>query len=188
MKRCILLVLLLATHVSVNAQSVNVGLSTLAHLVKFEANFSLTKKIDLGAFYGLGLKGLAPHYFGATGKYQFPRSKTSKGALGAYVGGSMGLAILPSYEVFVIDGWNTYYETVEAEKKFCGSVFLGSEEYVGRKGRFSSFQELHLGYMPNYTGYAIKGLFGALKGEGDTDPSKYSWWAFQIGFRIHIGK
>jgi hypothetical protein len=187
MKKCILF-LFVATSVAVNAQSVNVGFSTLAHLAKFEANYSLNKKIDVGAFYGLGLKSLAPHYFGATGKYQFPTSNTSKGTLGAYVGGSMGLAVSPSYEVLVIDGWNSYYETVKAEKKFCGSIFLGSEEYVGRKERLSSFQELHLGYMPNYLSYAMKGLFGALKGEGDVDPSKYSWWAFQVGFRIHIGR
>ena len=110
------------------------------------------------------------------------------GTLGAYVGGSMGLAISPATEILVSNLIDSYYEEVKAEKKFCGSVFLGSEEYVGRKKRFSSFQELHFGYMPNYLNYAIKGLFGALKGNGDIDPSKYSWWAFQIGFRIHIGR
>ena len=187
MKTC-LFILFFGLSIFGNAQSVNVGFSTLAHLAKLEANYSLNKKIDVGVFYGLGLKSLAPHYFGATGKYQFPTSKSSKGTLGAYVGGSMGLGVSPSYEVLVVDGWNTYYETVKSEKKFCGSVFLGSEEYVGRKERFSSFQELHFGYMPNYLNYAIKGLFGALKGNGDIDPSKYSWWAFQIGFRIHIGR
>ena len=171
-----------------NAQSVNVGFSTVAHLAKFEANYSINEKIDVGAVYGLGLKNLAPHYFGATGKYQFPTSRTRKGTLGAYVGGSMGLAISPATEILVSNLIDSYYEEVKAEKKFCGSVFLGSEEYVGRKKRFSSFQELHFGYMPNYLNYALKGLYGALKGEGDVDPSKYSWWAFQIGFRIHIGR
>jgi cell division protein FtsI/penicillin-binding protein 2 len=97
-----LLVLFFGISMALNAQSLNVGFSTLAHLAKFEANYSLNKKIDVGAFYGLGLKSLAPHYFGATGKYQFPTSNTSKGTLGAYVGGSMGLAVSPSYEVFVI--------------------------------------------------------------------------------------
>jgi hypothetical protein len=173
---------------SSHAQEINVGFSTLAHLAKFEANYSLNEKFDVGGFYGLGIKGLAPHYFGGTFKYQFPKTSNQKGTLGGYVGGALGFAYTSPYEVYVIDGWNAYYEKYAGEKKFCGSIFAGTEQFVGRKERFSSFEELHLGYLPNYLGYALKGLFGALKGEGDTDPSKYSWWAIQFGFRIHFGR
>jgi hypothetical protein len=162
-------------------QSVNVGFSGLSHIAKFEANYSLNKKIDVGAFYGLGIRSLSPHYIGATGKYQFmrlPRFNNSKVKDGAYVGSSMGLAFSPSYEAEVFDYGFPVNITVKAEKKFCGSVFLGFEQYIRW---ISTFEELHLGYMPNIMSLAFKAL------KDESFPSKYSWWAYQMGIRFNIG-
>lgn len=187
MKTCQLIILLFISTMA-TSQGLNIGFSTGSTLLKLESNYSIGDKIEVGAFYGLGIKSLSPHYIGATGKYQFPKSKTTKGDIGGYVGASAGFMYSPSYEVFVIDGFNSYYETVKAEKKFGGSLFFGYDQYMGRKGRVSSFEEIHLGYMPNVLSYALKGLFGALKGEGDINPSKYAWWGFTLGIRVRLGE
>ncbi len=189
MKKILFAICLGVISFSSAAQGFDVGFSTLASLAKIEANYKINNRHDVGAFYGLGVKGLGfPHYFGGSYKYQFQKTSNNKGTIGAYVGGSLGLSYSPAYTVNVIDWTGGSTQNYASVKKFCGTAFIGTEQYVGRSEKFSSFEEIHLGYMPNYLAYALRGLFGALKGEGDTDPSKHAWWAIQVGFRIHIGK
>jgi hypothetical protein len=191
MKKFLFLLLFGFSFISLKAQRLNVGFSTVASLVKLESNFEINERFDAGVFYGLGVKGLGfPHYYGGSFKYQFEKVKNNKGTLGAYVGSSIGMSYAPAYTVQVLDlsSGSFYYDQYDAVKKFCGSAFIGTEQYIGKKKRFSSFEEIHLGYMPNYLGYALKGLFGALQGKGDTNPSRHTWWAFQAGIRIHMGK
>jgi len=45
---------------------------------------------------------------------------------------------------------------------------------------FSTFSELHLDFMPNYLAYGLRGLLNAVDGQGDTDPNKHAWWAFEF--------
>jgi hypothetical protein len=176
---------------TVNAQRANIGLSTVASLIKLESNYEINEHFDAGVFYGLGIKKLGfPHYYGGSFKYQFEKVKNNKGTLGAYVGATLGMSYAPAYTVEVLDlsTGNFSYDEYDAVKKFCGSAFIGTEQYIGKNRRFSSFEEIHLGYMPNYLAYALRGLFGALQGNGDTEPSRHAWWAFQFGIRIHLGK
>jgi hypothetical protein len=158
---------------SVQAQEgLSLGFGTGSSLLKFEGNYGISEKFILGGFYSLGISSYTPHYFGATGRFQFEKSKMRNGSLGAYVGGSMGYMILTGYD---------------KERSIGGSVFIGTERFLGRKERVSTFQELHGGYMPNVLAHALKGLFTALKGEGDSDPSRNAYWGFSFGLRFYIG-
>jgi hypothetical protein len=173
-----------------STQGLNIGFSTLASIAKVDANYQLNEKFDAGGFYGLGVKGLAPHYFGGSFKYQFQKIDNKKGTFTSYTGATLGFSYSQKYVVEELDlftGQTTYSE-FDAVKKFCGSAFIGGEKFIGRNEVFSTFSELHLGYMPNYLAYGLKGLLNALDGQGDTDPSKHAWWALQFGFRLHFGR
>jgi hypothetical protein len=172
------------------AQGFDVGFSTSGSPFKLEANYHLNKLFDVGAFYGFGIKKIGfPQYYGASFKYQTSRALNKSNSKNAgYVGVNLGMSHAPSYSIETYDlftGVSTY-EPRPAQMKFCGSAVFATEQFAA-KGKLSWFEELHLGYMPSYLGYALKGLFQAVQGN-DSDPKKHYWWAFQVGMRIHFGK
>jgi hypothetical protein len=189
-KKILLLVSLTISFSSVKAQGLNIGLSTLASIAKVDVNYQLNERFDVGAFYGLGIKGIGfPHYLGGVSKYQFQKIDNNKGLFTSYVGLTVGLSISPSYveeELNLFTGQTTF-KKIDGVKKFCGSAFIGGEKFFGKSEVFSTFSELHFGYMPNYLAYGIKGLLNAVDGQGDSNPSKHSWWALQFGMRFHFG-
>lgn len=191
MKKIYFVILVGITYFNTNAQGINVGLSTLASLIKVDANYEINDRFNVGGFYGLGVKGLGfPHYFGGAFQYQFQKVDNKKGTFTSYAGASLGLSYSSAYTIEELDLFSgqTTYQNYDAVKKFCGSAFIGGEKFFGRKEVFSTFSELHLGYMPNYLAYGLRGLLNAVDGQGDTDPNKHAWWALQFGMRLHFGR
>jgi hypothetical protein len=162
-----------------NGQKLNIGFSTGTTLLKLEANYYLTKKIEVGAFYGLGLTGLAPHSYGGVGKFHFHMPARNGSVY-------LGTSLMLMSSTYMINAYSN--EITQSEQKIGGSFIIGGNGYIGRSKRVSNFMELHFGYMPNIISYAFNSLFSALEQEENNNLNVYSWWGISYGIRIGLGK
>lgn len=162
-----------------NGQKLNIGFSTGTTLLKLEANYYLTKKIEVGAFYGLGLTGLAPHSYGGVGKFHFHMPARNGSVY-------LGTSLMLMSSTYMINAYSN--EITQSEQKIGGSFIIGGNGYLGRSKRVSNFMELHFGYMPNIISYAFNSLFSAFEQEENENLNVYSWWGISYGIRIGLGK
>lgn len=163
------------------SQGVHFALGSGTSIFKIEGGYSISENLHLGGYFSPGFSLLdLPSSYGGYGRYNFEANDFGSGFFDAsfrgYVGADLGLISLKGssqYDIFTFE----YVET-QSKTTIGFSAFGGVEFLYGRKGKFGSFIEGHIGRNVNYLN-SLSTLFG-----GETKLT--SPWGLNTGIRFYF--
>jgi len=164
------------------SQGVHFAFGSGTSIFRLEGGYSISDNLHVGGYFSPGFSLLdLPSSYGGYGRYNFDDNDFGGGFIDAsfrgYIGADLGLISLQGSTEY--DFWTGETVVTPSQSTLGVSAFGGVEFLYGRKGKFGSFIEGHIGRNANYFN-TLSTILG-----GETKLT--SIWGLNAGLRFYFG-